>query len=78
LSNVPAPVRPGRDDTILTFNVKDETRATVNPYPFDIDPLPLSFQGRVVANRPYTDQKDFLQEYYRAERVMIEYSLHST
>ncbi|HEY7322288.1 MAG TPA: DUF3891 family protein [Candidatus Binatia bacterium] len=78
LSNVPAPVRPGRDDTILTFNVKDETRATVNPYPFDVDPLPLSFQGRVVANRPYTDQKDFLQEYYRAERVMIEYSLHST
>jgi hypothetical protein len=78
LSNVPAPVRPGRDDTILTFNVKDETRATVNPYPFDVDPLPLSFQGRVVPNRPYTDQKDFLQEYYRAERVMIEYSLHST
>ena len=77
LSNVPAPVHPGRPDATLTFDIKDETRATVTPYPFDIEPLPVSFQGRLVPNRRYTDQKEFLQEYYRAERVNISYSLHS-
>ena len=77
LSNVPAPVRPGKDDTILTFNVQDESRATVTPYPFDVDPLVVSFQGRVIPKRRYTNQNEFLGEYYRAERVAINYSLHS-
>ena len=77
LSNVPAPVRPGKDDTILTFNVKDGSRATVTPYPFNVDPLRVSFQGRVIPKRRYANQNEFLGEYYRAERVGINYSLHS-
>ena len=77
LSNIASPVRSGLQDTALTFDIKDETRATVTPYPFDLDPLAVSFQGRLVPKRRYTDQKEFLQEYYRAERLEINYTLHA-
>ena len=77
MSNVPTPTQPGKADAILTFIIKDESRATVSPYPFDIDPLPVSFQGRLLPKRRYANQGEFLQEYYGAERIMINYSLHS-
>ena len=77
MSGVPVPVKTGREDTTLTFNIEDENRATVSPYPFDIDPLPISFQGRLVPKRCYASQAEFLREYYGAERLTINYSLHS-
>jgi len=77
MSNVPTPTQPGKADAILTFTIKDESRATVSPYPFDIDPLPVSFQARLVTKRRYASQDDFLEQYYGAERIMINYSLHS-
>ena len=77
MSNVPTPTKPGKADTILTFNIKDESRAMVKPYPFDMDPLLVSFQARLVPKRPYETQDEFLKEYYRAERLMINYSLSS-
>lgn len=58
MSNVPAPTKPGNPDTILTFNIKDERRAVVAPYPFDIDPLLVSFQARLVPKRPYANQSE--------------------
>jgi hypothetical protein len=77
MSNVPTPTEQGKADAILTFTIKDERRATVSPYPFDIDPLPVSFQARLLPKRRYGSQEEFLQEYYGAERIMIDYSLHS-
>jgi len=77
LSDVPAPVSPGHDDTTLTFSIEGESRATVTPYPFDIDPLPVSFPARLVPKRRYASQPEFLQEFYGAERLMINYTLHS-
>jgi hypothetical protein len=77
MSNMPTPTQPGEADAILTFTVEDESRATVAPYPFDVDPLPVSFQGRLVPRRRYGSQQEFLREYYGAERLAITYSLHS-
>jgi hypothetical protein len=77
LSNVPTPTKAGEEDTILTFTIKDESRAKVAPYPFDVDPLIVSFQGRLMPMRRYANQNEFLQEYYRAEKFPINYSLHS-
>jgi len=77
LSNVPTPTKPGKEDTILTISIQDDRRATITPYPFDIDPLPVSFQARLVPKRRYGTQDEFLKEYYRAERLMIHYSLSS-
>lgn len=77
LSDVPAPVKPGQQDTILTITVEDEKRGKIAPYPFDIDPLPVSFQGRLVPRQRYGSQDEFLREYYAAERLMVHYSFHS-
>ncbi len=77
LSNVPVPVRPGEEDTTLTVDILDEERAIVRSYPFDVDPLVVSFPARLVPNRPYKSQESFLASFYRAERIMITYSLHS-
>jgi hypothetical protein len=77
MSNVPTPTQPGSADTILNFTIEDESRARVEPYPFDMDPLLVSFQGRLIPKRAYGTQDEFLQEYYRAERLAINYSLHS-
>ena len=77
MSNLPTPTQPGKADAILKFTINDESRATVAPYPFDIDPLPVSFQGRLIAKRRYANQSEFLQEYYRAEKLAIDYSLQS-
>jgi hypothetical protein len=35
----------------------------------------VSFEGRLVPRRRYAGQKEFLREYYRAERLAINYSL---
>ncbi len=77
MSNVPVPTRPGKADTTLTFAIRDETRAVVTPYPFDADPLIVSFQGRLITKRRYANQDEFLLEYYRAEKLPINYWLSS-
>ncbi len=77
LSDVPVPVKTGKDDVTLTVDVQDEKRATVWPYPFDEDPLVVSFPARLVPNRPYASQEEFLRHFYKAERITISYSLHA-
>jgi hypothetical protein len=77
LSETPAPVRPGQDDVVLTVDVQDETRAIVRPYPFGVDPLLVSFQGRLVPNHAYASQDQFLHTFYTAERVNVTYTLHA-
>jgi hypothetical protein len=68
-------VAPGREDVSLKIDVQDETRATVTPWPFDVDRLDIPFQGRLVSNRPYAGQDDFLPDFYKAPRVNITYTL---
>jgi hypothetical protein len=70
-------VAADRPDVTITVDVKNESEAVVRPFPFDVDPLPLSFEGRLVPNRRYTDQHDFLQHFYRAERISINYTLRA-
>jgi hypothetical protein len=77
LSNVPVPLAPGKPDVTLTVDVKNENEAIVRPFPFDVTPLRLSFEGRLVPNRRYTDQQEFLQDFYRAERIAINYELRA-
>jgi len=54
LSNTPVPVTVGSKDAILNVDVQDESNAIVKPYPFDVNPLVVSFPGRLVPNRPYS------------------------
>jgi hypothetical protein len=75
LSDVPVPVAAGREDTRLTVEPVDESRAVIRPFPFDVDPLVVAFQGRLVSSAPYADRDTFLRDYYTAPRVNITYTL---
>jgi hypothetical protein len=39
--------------------------------------LPVSFTARLVANRRYDNSEDFLDNFYRAERITISHTLAS-
>lgn len=77
LANVPVPVSPGKPDVTLTVDVQDETDAIVRPFPFDVSPLHISFEGRLVPNRRYSNQEDFLSDFYKAQRIGINYKLRA-
>lgn len=77
LNNVPAPKGAGREEVVLTVDVNDEANAAIRPYPFDIDPLVVSFPARLVPNRVYKNGGDFLENFYKAERTTITYTLHA-
>ena len=75
LSGISVPVSPERPNITLTIDVLSETDAVVEPFPFDVNPLKLSFEGRLVPNRPFSDQEEFLQQFYSGDRIAINYSL---
>jgi hypothetical protein len=69
LDNIP--VAPGMEDTTLTLDIQDETRAIVRPYPFDVDRLEINIAGRLVPLKSYADEEEFVGDYLHAERVSI-------
>ena len=71
------PVGPGRDDVTLTVDVLDGERARVHPYPFDRSPLRIPIPARLLPDRRYESQETYLRDFHRAERCVIEYSLHA-
>ena len=77
LANVPVPVSPGKPDVTLTVDVQNESDAIVRPFPFDVSPLNLSFEGRLVPNCRYANQEDFLSDFYKAQRIGINYTLRA-
>ncbi|HEY7167223.1 MAG TPA: DUF3891 family protein [Candidatus Binatia bacterium] len=77
LSNVPVPTFPGKPDATLALDIQNETDAIVRPYPFDVNPLRIAFQARLVPNRTYSGQEDFLENFYKAERIGVEYTLRA-
>jgi len=39
--------------------------------------LEVSFPGRLIPNRPYASQEDFLRHFYKGERITITYTLRA-
>jgi hypothetical protein len=77
LANVPVPVAAGKPDVTITVDVQNETEAVVRPFPFNVNPLRLSFEGRLVPNRRYATPDEFLQHFYGGERIPINYTLRA-
>jgi hypothetical protein len=75
LSGLAVPVSPEQPNVTLTIDVLNETDAVVHPFPFDVNPLRLSFEGRLVPNQPFSNQEEFLQQFYGGERIAINYTL---
>jgi hypothetical protein len=71
------PTKHGKPAVKIMIDTVSENRAVLRPYPFDADPLVVSFPARLMANRAYTDPNDFLAEFYKAERITITHALAS-
>jgi hypothetical protein len=61
----------------LRLEFQEDGRAVVQPYPFAADPLAVSLSGRVMPDRAYTAQSDFLADFYCARHVRLSYTLAS-
>jgi hypothetical protein len=61
----------------MSIDTIGSNRAILRPYPFDTDPLTVSFTARLVPNRAYRNSEDFLGEFYRAERITVSHTLAS-
>jgi hypothetical protein len=77
LNDVDVPTQHGQKPAKITIDTVGENKAVLRPYPFDMDPLPVSFTARLVPTRKYQDGEDFLGEFYRAERITVTHSLAS-
>jgi hypothetical protein len=77
LNDVDIPTKHGQQPVKIKIDTVGKHKAVLRPYPFDIDPLPLSFNARLVPNRTYKDGEDFLGEFYRAERITVNHQLAS-
>jgi Protein of unknown function (DUF3891) len=77
LANVPVPVAPSKPDVTITVDVQNETEAVVRPFPFDVNPLRLCFEGRLVPNRPFATPDEFLEHFYGGKRIAINYRLNA-
>ena len=77
LSDLPIPTHPGQPDTQLSIEVEDDRSAVLRPYPFAVDPLPIVWTGRLLPNRAFDDEEDFLRHFYTAPPFTVEYELRS-
>ncbi|MGH7929835.1 MAG: DUF3891 family protein, partial [Candidatus Binatia bacterium] len=75
LNDVDVPTKPGNQAVKININTVSENRATLTPYPFDTDPLVVSFTARLVPRRSYTNPEEFLQHFYTAERIFVTHTL---
>jgi Protein of unknown function (DUF3891) len=78
LNDVDVPTKKGQRPVKINIDPVATNKAVLRPYPFDIDPLPVSYNARLVPNRKYENGEDFLGEFYRAERITIEHQLASS
>ena len=71
------PSKPRAIEVTLELTVVDDTRATVDPYPFDVSPLAISYPARLLPRQPYPSQDAFLHDYYTAPSLTITYTLQA-
>jgi hypothetical protein len=77
LNDVDIPTKHGKPAAKITINPVAEHKAVLIPYPFDMDPLPVSFAARLVPNHPYKNGEEFLGEFYRGEKITVTHQLAS-
>ena len=77
LNDVDIPTKHAKPSVKINIDTVAEHKAFLSPYPFDIDPLPVSFTARLVPNRAYKYGEEFLGEFYRAERIAVNHTLAS-
>lgn len=77
LSEFPVPTQSGVPDVRLVPKVLDDHRLAIDPYPFDVSPLPIDYVARWLPSRIYSSRQDFLEDFYRAETLPVRYQLQA-
>lgn len=73
----PVPTRPGATDVRLVLTVLDERCLAIDPYPFDVSPLVVNYVARWLPSQPYGSRESFLEDFYGAETVGVQYELQA-
>jgi Protein of unknown function (DUF3891) len=66
---VRAPLRPPGAELDLKLTRRESNEVVVDPYPFGVDPLQVSFTSRLLADRAHASQAEFLEHFYRTPLV---------
>lgn len=74
---MPAPTRPGQSDVHLRLTVLDEQAVAIDPYPFDVSPLKVKYVARWLPSQRYSSRESFLEDFYRADTVSVQYQLRA-
>jgi hypothetical protein len=77
LNDVPVPVRLGAEPVRMRIDPVGSHQAVIRPYPFDVDPLVVSYPARLVPKKTYADAESFVEEFYKAERSTVTHTLAS-
>ncbi|MGH7872780.1 MAG: DUF3891 family protein, partial [Candidatus Binatia bacterium] len=78
LNDVDVPTKLGSDPVKINIDTISENRAVLSPYPFDVDPLVVSFSARLVPKKGYSNPEEFLQHFYAAERISVSHTLSAS
>ena len=78
LNDVEVPTKEGSKAVKLKIDTVSEHQGVLRPYPFDVDPLEVSFPARLVPKKSYASPEEFLQDFYTAERITISHTLSSS
>jgi len=77
LNDCDVPTKHGEPVVKIAIDTVSENLGVLRPYPFDMDPLPFSFAARLVPREHYKTGDEFLEHFYRAERITVTHTLAS-
>ncbi|WP_158541550.1 DUF3891 family protein [Pelagibacterium lacus] len=63
----------GKEGVRLTLTPQSETHVRIDPYPFDVDPLPIQYVYRHLPRDSYDSEEDFRKAYYQANPELKHY-----
>src|SRR5437867_518293 len=75
LNDVDVPTRHGSEAVKIKIDTVSENQAVLSPYPFDVDPLVVSFPARLLPKKSYSSPEEFLPDFYAAERIFVSHKL---
>jgi len=78
LNDVDVPTRHGSEAVKIKIDTVSENQAVLSPYPFDVDPLVVSFPARLLPKKSYSSPEEFLPDFYAAERIFVSHTLRAS
>jgi hypothetical protein len=78
LNDLDVPTKHGSKAVKLNIDTVSDHQAILRPYPFDVDPLVVSFPARLVAKKSYASPEEFLRDFYAADQIVVSHTLSAS